>query len=94
MDAAVEFELLGFGVTLLPGPADTAFSVQRWRASPGAGGIPVHVHHRTEEAWYVIDGEVVIWLDDQPFRYGQGAYVSVAPGQPHTSWNPADAAAT
>ena len=55
--------MLGFDVTLLDGRPAASFSVQRWKAPPGAGAIPVHLHRRTEEAFYVLDGEMGLWLD-------------------------------
>jgi mannose-6-phosphate isomerase-like protein (cupin superfamily) len=88
------FQLLGFDVRLLDGGADGSFSVQEWRASAGAGGIPVHLHHRTEEAFYVVDGEIALWLDDRPVLRHGGAYVVVPPGRRHTFWNPSDQPAT
>ena len=27
--------------------------------------IPAHVHHRTHEFFYVVDGEISVWMDDQ-----------------------------
>jgi mannose-6-phosphate isomerase-like protein (cupin superfamily) len=88
------FELLGFDVTLLDGGAEATFSAQEWHASAGAGGIPVHVHHRTEEAFYVVDGAVALWRDDRSIVHQQGSYIVVPPGQPHTFWNPAETPAT
>jgi mannose-6-phosphate isomerase-like protein (cupin superfamily) len=89
-----QFDLLGFGVTLLVGGADAAFSVQRWCAQAGAGGIPVHLHDRTEEGFYVVEGEIGLWLDDRALVKGAGSYVLVGAGRHHTFWNPADRPAT
>jgi mannose-6-phosphate isomerase-like protein (cupin superfamily) len=88
------FNLLGFDVRLLEGGADASFSVQEWRAPAGAGGIPVHLHHRTEEAFYVVDGEIALWLDDRPAMRHRGSYIVVPPGRRHTFWNPTDQPAT
>ena len=87
------FTLLGFDVTLLHGGAEAAFSVQAWRAPSRAGGIPIHLHQRTEEAFYVLDGTLSLWLHDRAVTYPQGSYVVVPPGRPHTFWNPGDAPA-
>jgi quercetin dioxygenase-like cupin family protein len=87
------FTLLGFDVTLLDGGPEAAFSVQEWRAPVGAGGIPIHFHARTHEAFYVLDGALALWLDDGPVTYHPGAYVVVPPGRSHTFWNPGDAPA-
>ena len=94
MAAVEQFNLLGFQVRLLHGGADAAFSVQEWRAPAGAGAIPNHLHHRTEEAFYVLDGEIALWLDDRSTVHPRGAYIVVPPGRRHTFWNPADQPAT
>ena len=91
---AERFTLLGFEVFLLGSDADAAFSVQEWRAAAGAGGIPVHVHHHTEEAFYVVDGEIELVLSDRSEVRGRGSYVVVPPGRAHTFWNPANQPST
>ena len=82
------FDLLGFSVTLLEPHPEGQFSVQEWRAPPGVGGIPMHVHHHTVEAFYVIEGELAVWLDDERLVCGAGSYVVARPGQRHTFCNP------
>jgi mannose-6-phosphate isomerase-like protein (cupin superfamily) len=88
------FDLLGFEVTLFGGSADAAFSVQEWRASAGAGGIPIHLHHGTEEAFYVVAGDLGLWLDDRAVMRPSGSYTVVPPGRRHSFWNPGDGPAT
>jgi hypothetical protein len=67
VDREVErFDLPGSEVTLFGASADSAFSVQEWRAPARAGGIPIHLHRRTVEASYVVAGELGRWLDDRP----------------------------
>jgi mannose-6-phosphate isomerase-like protein (cupin superfamily) len=85
---AERFDLVGFCVRLLEGHHHDPFSVQEWRAPPGVAGIPMHVHHRTTEAFYVVEGEIALWLDDRRLVYGPGSYVVVRPGQRHTFGNP------
>ena len=92
--ATERFDLLGFDVTLLDGGPAASFSVQRWQAPNGAGGIPVHLHRRTEEAFYVIAGELALWLDDQVVVLSVGSYVLVPPGRRHSFWNPGERPAT
>jgi mannose-6-phosphate isomerase-like protein (cupin superfamily) len=84
------FDLLGFGVTLLGDTLDAGFSVQEWRAPPRVSGIPVHLHHRTDEGFYVVDGELALWLDGDALIRGPGSHVLVRAGRPHTFWNPSD----
>jgi mannose-6-phosphate isomerase-like protein (cupin superfamily) len=88
------FDLLGFEVTLFAAGGDSAFSIQEWRAPGGAGGIPIHLHRRTVEAFYVVVGELGLWLDDGPVVRPSGSYTVVPPGHRHSFWNPGDGPAT
>ena len=44
---------------------------------------PYHVHHREDEAFYVIEGELAVILNGQWKRFGPGAYVFGPRGIPH-----------
>jgi mannose-6-phosphate isomerase-like protein (cupin superfamily) len=92
--ATERFDLLGFDVTLLNGGPAGSFSVQRWQAPGGAGGIPIHLHRQTEEAFYVVDGEIGLWLDDHAVVLPAGSFVLVPPGRHHSFWNPGERPAT
>jgi mannose-6-phosphate isomerase-like protein (cupin superfamily) len=65
-------------------------SLLEWHAGPRAGGIPVHLHERTEEAFYVLRGQIALWLEGEEVVRDAGSYTVVAPGQRHTFWNPTD----
>ena len=56
-------KLLGFEVTYLHSEPNGRVSLLEWRAGPHAGGIPVHVHAHTEEAFYVLRGKIALWLE-------------------------------
>jgi mannose-6-phosphate isomerase-like protein (cupin superfamily) len=45
---------------------------------------PRHIHHRTTEAFYVIDGALSIVLDDREVTADAGSFVTVPPGVVHT----------
>ena len=62
-------------------------AVARVRAQPG-GAPPVHVHGRHAEAFYVLDGELVLTVAGEEVRVGAGAWAQVAPGVAHTVANP------
>ena len=81
-------ELLGFQVTYLHSQPNSGVSLLEWRAPPGAGGIPIHVHERTEEGFYVLRGQIALWMDDDEYVRGAGSYTVVHPGQRHSFWNP------
>jgi mannose-6-phosphate isomerase-like protein (cupin superfamily) len=45
---------------------------------------PLHVHHREDEAFYVLEGELTMRCGDRTFRASAGAFVFLPRGVPHT----------
>ncbi|HVC85579.1 MAG TPA: cupin domain-containing protein [Solirubrobacteraceae bacterium] len=70
--------------------------VVEWR-DPGGGGdpplyiAPLHVHHEDDEAWYVVEGALVVRVGEQDAEVPAGGAVLVPRGTPHTYWNPGPA---
>jgi quercetin dioxygenase-like cupin family protein len=54
-------------------------------------GTPLHVHHREDEAFYVLDGEFEIWVGDEPIAAAPGDFVFVPSGTVHRFSNVGDA---
>jgi quercetin dioxygenase-like cupin family protein len=52
-------------------------------AARGAGS-PLHVHHREDEWFYVIDGELTFWVGGQVIEAPAGAFVYGPREIPHT----------
>jgi mannose-6-phosphate isomerase-like protein (cupin superfamily) len=52
-----------------------AFSLTEILFQPGAQGTPVHIHTREEETYYVIEGELVVQVDDREVVLGAGGSV-------------------
>ena len=50
---------------------------------PPGFGPPLHVHHDCAEAFYVLDGEYVMYLGDREVVCGPGSFVFVPRGVPH-----------
>lgn len=50
---------------------------------PPGNGSPPHVHHREDEAFYVIDGEFEFTVAGQTMRVGAGESVMGQRGVPH-----------
>lgn len=48
---------------------------------------PLHVHHRDDEAWYVIEGALRFRLADREIVAPAGSMVLVPAGLPHTFGN-------
>jgi uncharacterized cupin superfamily protein len=76
------------------GSADDAFVVAEWR-DPGAPAgppryiAPPHVHHRDDEAWYVLEGALRVQRGEEIVETKAGSGVFVPRGIKHTYWNPA-----
>lgn len=83
-----EAELLGgtpVGVRLL---ADSsagggALSTVRVTLAEGADGARPHVHHRSAEMFYLLDGAAEILSGDEVVTVGRGDLVIVPPDRPH-----------
>jgi len=74
------------------GSIDTSFVVAEWQDAGGPAGpprpiAPRHVHHGDDEAWYVVEGTLVVKVGDVEVQAGAGASVFVPRGTPHTYWN-------
>jgi mannose-6-phosphate isomerase-like protein (cupin superfamily) len=84
----------GHHIRFLQVTAGAAFSVLEWTAAPGMAGSAVHVHRRTDEAFYVVDGAYGFLVDDNTIEATRGAYVLVPRGVVHAFWNPGNVPAT
>jgi len=71
------------------GPAG-GYALLEWLAPPGAASPPLHVHHRTDEGFYVLSGEYRFLVDGETIDGSAGAHVLVRSGSAHTFWNAGD----
>jgi mannose-6-phosphate isomerase-like protein (cupin superfamily) len=69
--------------------ADTggAYALFENVTAPG-GGPPLHVHRREEEAFYLLEGELVFTLGGRQVKLEPGAFLLAPRGLPHTFVNP------
>jgi mannose-6-phosphate isomerase-like protein (cupin superfamily) len=51
--------------------------------APGGDGSPLHVHHREDEYFFVIDGELQFVVDGERLVAPAGAFVLAPRGVPH-----------
>lgn len=52
--------------TILASGDETSDQYGAWTMKARMGDrIPGHVHHQTHEFFYVVDGEISVWMDDQ-----------------------------
>jgi mannose-6-phosphate isomerase-like protein (cupin superfamily) len=61
-----------------------------FRYAPGEDGPERHVHHHHADAFYVLEGDLRITLDEEDRILGPGGFVLVPPGVIHTFGNPSD----
>lgn len=59
-----------------------AFSLLEANEPPNFGP-PLHTHHDAAEAFYVLEGEYIIFLDGREFRCPAGSFIFIPAGLPH-----------
>ena len=78
---------------LVLGSISDAFVVAEWKDPGGPAGpprliAPLHLHHRDDEAWYVLEGALRVQVGSDVVEAHAGAGVFVPRGARHTYWNP------
>jgi mannose-6-phosphate isomerase-like protein (cupin superfamily) len=86
-EARETVDLIGATVTFIPMGGASSYSLIEWEARVGAVSPPVHVHHKTDESFYVMSGTFVFLLDGVETLETAGAHVVVPMGSEHTFWN-------
>jgi quercetin dioxygenase-like cupin family protein len=61
---------------------DDAFTLLE-AAEPAHFGPPMHIHRDATEAFYVSEGEYLIFIDDQETRCPAGSFVYIPAGAVH-----------
>ena len=71
-------------ISVKASPEETsgAFSLLETAGPPGSGP-PLHVHRDAAEAFYVLEGEYVIFVDGREHACPAGSFVFVPEGMPH-----------
>jgi quercetin dioxygenase-like cupin family protein len=73
-----------FTMTVKADGSDTGDSFSLLEAvEPPGFGPPMHTHEDAGEAFYVLEGEYLIFLDDQEFRCPAGSFVYIPAGRVH-----------
>jgi mannose-6-phosphate isomerase-like protein (cupin superfamily) len=66
------------------------FNVSVITMAAGAHGPETHVHADEDDAFYILDGELIFELPDGDVSAPKGTFVLVPPGVEHTFRNPLD----
>ena len=73
-----------FGMTLKADADGTAGVVSLLEAEEPPGfGPPIHVHHDSAEAFYVLEGEYTMYLEDREFACPAGSFIFIPRGVRH-----------
>ncbi|MEW4570198.1 quercetin 2,3-dioxygenase [Tautonia sp. JC769] len=86
--------VVGDRYTIKASGVDTggAFSlIEAW--VPPQSGPPPHIHHREDEAFYILEGSLEFHADGQAFRPEPGSWITLARGSLHGFRNVGDAPA-
>ncbi len=77
-------DLGDFGMTVKADAAETAGVVSVLEAEEPPGfGPPIHVHHDCAEAFYVLEGEYVMFLEDEEIVCPAGSFIFIPQGARH-----------
>ncbi len=77
-------DLGNFAMVVKAGADDTgsAFTLLEAAEPPGFGP-PMHIHHDAAEAFYVLDGEYLIFVDDREYVCPTGSFIYIPAGLRH-----------
>jgi mannose-6-phosphate isomerase-like protein (cupin superfamily) len=77
-------DLGAFAMTLKASAEETAgvVSVMEAKEPPGFGP-PLHIHHDAAEAFYVLEGEYVMFVEDEEFTCPAGTFIFIPQGARH-----------
>lgn len=86
----VTWDVVGEKITRLAGGEQTggAYAVVEETSPPG-GGPPLHLHERTDEIFYVLEGAYHVTCGDRAFTAERGTLFIVPRRTPHTLRNAA-----
>jgi quercetin dioxygenase-like cupin family protein len=64
--------------------ADTGDYALIESVAPAGSQPPLHVHRDESEGFYVLEGELTLWVGDETHTLRPGAFLFAPPGTPHT----------
>ena len=79
-----QIDLGAFRMTVKATQDETAGACSLLEATEPAGfGPPLHIHHDAAEAFYVLEGEYIIFLDGREIPCPTGSFIFIPAGRPH-----------
>jgi mannose-6-phosphate isomerase-like protein (cupin superfamily) len=80
-------DLRGAKVTFVQMDGGATYSLTEWDMQVGYQGPPIHIHHNTDEGFYVMEGHVGFVMDAVTTYGKPGTHVFVPQGHSHSFWN-------
>lgn len=79
-----DIDMGNFRMSLKASAEDTgqAFTLLEAEEPPNFGP-PMHIHHDASEAFYVVSGEYVIFIEDDEYVCPAGSFIHIPAGVPH-----------
>jgi mannose-6-phosphate isomerase-like protein (cupin superfamily) len=72
-------------ITLKAGPDETGNAFSQFEVDdPRGSGPPLHVHHNEDETFYILEGQVTMFVGDERIDLEAGDYCFGPRGIPHT----------
>lgn len=51
---------------------------------PHGAAAPLHVHHKEDEAFYILEGEITFYVGEETYKAGPGSFIFGPKDVPHT----------
>lgn len=85
-DQGRHLDLGNFETVVLATSAQTSgeFTLMRTQSEPPEFGPPLHLHRDAAEAFYVLEGEYLMYIEEQQTLCPPGTFVYVPKATPHT----------
>jgi mannose-6-phosphate isomerase-like protein (cupin superfamily) len=71
------------------GEAETrgAYAIRENRVPASSGGVPMHIHHQAEEAFFVLEGELTLFTEGRALVAPAGSFALIPRGTVHSIAN-------
>jgi mannose-6-phosphate isomerase-like protein (cupin superfamily) len=79
---SIDLGTFAMSVKATAGDTGGAFSLLE-ADEPAGFGPPLHIHHGTSEAFYVLEGEYIVFVEDQEFACPAGSFIFIPAETPH-----------
>jgi quercetin dioxygenase-like cupin family protein len=79
-----DLDFFGSRARIHASSADTGHFALIEVLAPAGRQPPLHVHREDGESWYVLDGELIVWIGERTRTLRPGEFLFAPPKVPHT----------